>query len=448
MNASSNSQLFLAQSDPEYSLRGFYEPGFVHLRVNTSEELAEIGRLTDAQVHPAWMSTFLHEYVHFLQDVSTTHGLLNIIHYIEFLKNANKQTRESTNSNFTTPVEISNDHNWNTNKDLKRIYLGNSKKTSRRVNYSDYRFQTESVQKGDGEILSVQKWLVDYHDCGAQVQDSVHFGSIHLKEFMAHAVQEQFDSSTAHDDIPYCLVKMLVEKEAPVLANNINFVIALCDASLMSYHPADLFFETIRRIKASPDWRPGSVESVYEFTLHGLRPEGHDGFDSLFEATANLAVGHFRDALKNDIYKSTVQWFEEIVSQAKAARLGRPGFFSRLIESEGVVSKEFKAVFASLGVPFTTNAYARGYFIPPANLEKLDIQPYYPKAFEAVIRTYYGAHRCSLVDVCAADPNKNITDENCSSQPWVRVNQSELCPYAQMWKTWGLVGKTPRPRTS
>lgn len=394
------------------------------------------------------MPTFLHEYIHFLQDVSTTHGLLNIIHYIEFLKNANKQTRESTNSDFMIPVVISNDYNWNTNKDLKRIYLGDSTKTSQRVDYSGYRFETKSVQKGDGEILSVQKWWVDYHDCGAQVQDSVHFGSIHLKEFMAHAVQEQFDSSTTHGDIPYCLVRTLVEKEAPVLANDINLVIALCDASLMNYHPVDLFFETIRRIQASPDWRPDSIESVYEFTFHGLKPEGHNGFDSLSEATANLAVGHFRDALKADIYKSTVQWFEEIVSQAKAARLGRRGFFSRLIESEGVVSKEFKAVFASLGVPFTTNACARGYFIPPAKLERLDIQPYYPKAFEAVIRTYCGDHRCSLVDVCAADSGKDITDKNCTCQPWVRVNQSQLCPYAQMWKIWGLVGKIPRSRTS
>ena len=42
-----------------------------------------------------------------------------------------------------------------------------------------------------------------------------------------------------------------------------------------------------------------------------------------------------------------------------------------------------------------------------------------------------------------ANPEKDITNEKCLNAPQERVHEKELCPFAQLWKTWGLLDKTP-----
>jgi hypothetical protein len=91
------------QSDAEHATLGYYEPGFIHLRVNTTEELNDFNKLGENAATAKWVSTFLHEYIHFLQDIGTTHGLVNFILAVEYLKNANIQVLESQQVEFRIP---------------------------------------------------------------------------------------------------------------------------------------------------------------------------------------------------------------------------------------------------------------------------------------------------------------------------------------------------------
>jgi len=95
------------------------------------------------------VSTFFHEYIHFLQDVSTTHGLLNFIHAIEYLKNANKQVTEAGVAHFETPLKITNNSNWLTNNRLMHIYRG-CVNEGKRVSYLGYKANKEEVRDEQG----------------------------------------------------------------------------------------------------------------------------------------------------------------------------------------------------------------------------------------------------------------------------------------------------------
>jgi hypothetical protein len=354
------------------------------------------------------------------------------------------QVRQSTDSKFSVPLRIHNDFNWHTNTTLKAIYRGCDNPV-KNVRYLRYRATRESVPSSSGALINPLKYHVDYYDVGEQTEVTCHFGSIHIKEFMAHAVQKQFEPAKDHDDIPYRLVELLIECEVPMLAENPSLMVALCDASLMNYHPAHLFFDAIERMKTNPDSTPKDVESVYAFAYDNLRPEKCDSFDSLFEETANDAVQHFRDSLGADIFRSNVTWFEELIAGAGKLRLNDRGFFTRLVTSPGLFSSTFTKVVNALGTPFITNSESKGYFLPPERLNGMSIQPYYPKVFQAISYTYGGRIACSLHDFCEADPQINRTNSDCLNKPWARVELPKLCPYAQMWKTWGLKGKTPRP---
>ncbi|CAN5472386.1 hypothetical protein BH09VER1_BH09VER1_26570 [soil metagenome] len=433
----------------EFATLGYYEPGFIHLRVNTHDDLSDLFQLTALAAPPAWVSTFLHEYVHFLQDLTTTHGLLNFVLAVEHLKNANEFVLKQASADFSIPVKLSNKHNWLTNQKLRLIYRGKvvpGRDCVSSIDYLDYSRTIEYVLDGGGETIEVPKYQIGYFDNGAQTRMSCHFGSIHLKEYMAHAVQNQFAPDTVHDDMPYRVVELIVEKEVPKLAGDSSLIVALCEACLMHYHPAEIFFDAIERMKRNGDQIPRDPHSAYSFVTNGLKFKGRGTnrtFESLYESMADQAVAAFRSCLKAEIFKSNVQWFVEVMSEARKLRLGSRGFFTQLVDSKGKFSSTFTNVVDVLGIPFTSNVVFKGYFFPPKKLKMLSIQPYYPKVFQAISLTYSGACGCSLLDFCNSNPGSKITNTDCEKQPWMRVTLPDLCPYAQLWRTWGLEGKIP-----
>jgi hypothetical protein len=259
-------------------------------------------------------------------------------------------------------------------------------------------------------------------------------------------LQNLFAPGTTHDDIPYRLVEIIVKKEFPRLARDPALLVALCDAALMDLHPARLFFRTLERMKKRPKRNFKDVNAVYAFAFKDLNFADGQTVDSLYEDMTTSAITEFGDSLKADIFKNNVQWFEMLIGEAKELRVKHRGFFTRLVSSPGTFSGEFHRIYCALGIPFTTNLKSHGYFIPPEKLNSLQIQPYYPKVFQAICKTYLGKLPCELHSFCAAGEEgkaKKITNEQCLNAPWARVNLPTLCPYAQMWKTWGLAAYIP-----
>ena len=428
----------------EFSAVGSYEPGFIHLHIATQEDLSDLNRLAANGATARWVATFLHEYIHFLQDTTSTQGLLNFILVVDNLKNANKQVRDNPIAKFSTPLKISNEYNWVTNMNLRKLYIGDDKPVER-VMYLAYAEIKVEVRTYGGEVIHVTKYEIHYYDKGAYSHMKCHFGSIHLKEYMAYAIQKQFAPETSNSDIPYALVELLIQKEHPPLATDTAFMVALCDAALMHYHPAQLFFDALTRMQ-KVNWIPTGVDSVYAFAYDGVEfswAGQTETIDSMHEKSAALAIEYFRDSLSGEIFQMNVLWFEEIIKAARHLRSSRRGFITQVVHSPWSLSPVFSVIFKLLGTPFMTNAAQKGYFHAPEALEGLNIQPYYPKVFQAICRTYQGKEACGLHAFCETRSDKIVTNDQCLTSPWERVDLPELCPYAQMWKHWGLKGKIP-----
>lgn len=432
----------------DFETRGFYEPGIFHLRINGCNDLSELNRLREVSHTSGWVSNFLHEYVHFLQDITTTHGLLHFVYYIEEIKNANKQVIDG-GSDFAIPLRLSNDFNFHTNKQLMDLYVGcsESRLDVERIRYIDYVQTSENVSLKGGAVISVPKFTIRYYDEVATTNMTHRFGARHIKEYMAHAIQAQFEPTVIHDHIPYHLVELIVAGEVPRIAENPSLLIALCDASLMDYNPANLFFHSLNRMK-SQGWVPADVDSVYNFVFNGLKAAGYDEtapqtFWSLFDQQVGRAESAFCDSLRADVFRSNVLWFKHLLSEARRLRHNESGFVTKLVSSPGVLSECFYQIINKIGVPFTTNAANEDCFVPPVAVADLQIAPYYPKVFQAIRQTFGGKRACSLLPFCNAKIGDRITSDDCSIAPWARVELPTLCPYAQMWKSWGLMGKTP-----
>src|SRR5260221_14717441 len=84
------------------TVMGFYAPSFFRMYINTDESLENMD---------AWSiqtsAAFLHEYVHYLQDLTTTYGLMNISYIVDFIKTVTYNQRTGEVRSMHIPYQLS-----------------------------------------------------------------------------------------------------------------------------------------------------------------------------------------------------------------------------------------------------------------------------------------------------------------------------------------------------
>ena len=79
---------------------GFYMPSFFRLHIATTNPIESIQNFSDYD-----FSIFLHEYIHFIQDITTFYGLNNTHTTVEYLRYANNHVVQTLKSDFKVPIE-------------------------------------------------------------------------------------------------------------------------------------------------------------------------------------------------------------------------------------------------------------------------------------------------------------------------------------------------------
>lgn len=433
----------------EFANVGFYEPVFLHLRVNTEIEITDLNYLYNNESLRAEFSTFLHEYIHFLQNITTTVGLTTSSFYINNIKEANLIVRNLTQNEFDLPFKPDNKNNILANISLQSLYRGDKNETNYLM-YSHYLEETEDIFTRENSILSVRKYKVFYLNHDTKNEESIYFGYECLKEYVASFIQKKFYplNTQKYPDIPYCLAELILQKEIPEFAQDQLNILALCDACLMVYHPASVFFKTIELIKIRK-FVPKIPEDVYELIYNNFTLEYGDQketIDSLFEKSYKMAIEQYIDTLKSPIFEPNREWLKCILEEGMVLRKSNPAFILQIVEEEGKLSNLFFEIVKKIGTPFFTNKNESGGFIPPKKLSELtDILPHHLLVYREFINLVFkGQISCGLFDFCNISSNGEIVNENCINAPWLRGTEEELCPFGQIWKAWGLNGKTPR----
>lgn len=427
----------------EFETRGFYEPGLLHLRINTDKSLDNLNELMDSDRE--LFSTFLHEYLHFLQEVTTTNGLTHTAFYINTLKALNYNVINDGKEEFEVPFVIDNNFNTLSQIEVRFTCIGDVPNE----NYAKYDGYIQDMQKIDdhGTIINVPKYKVYFYDQDRQLKN-FYFGSTCLKEFVAHCIQSQFYPDVDHPDLPYKIAELILDKECPTLASNLQYYLALCDACLIGYHPAQLFFEAIERIKAE-NYTPKTPEDIYEYVLNVKFGRNSAQFTplQLFQAQKKDVIDHLENALQIAEFSTNLDWIKHILSEASDLRFNNPTFMTKIIDQNGNLTETFHKITKALGTPYFTNNKELGGMIMPENLAEPPKQPYQLLAFKQILNIYNGKQNCSLYNLCSHSKSKVTVDENCKVSPWKRAKDQQLCPLAQLWRTWGLTDQIPVKRS-
>jgi len=426
---------------------GFFEPSLFHIHLAYDVKLDEWKNWPDEALF-----TYFHEYIHYLQDLTTTSGLYNIFVLDEYLKYAVNYIYSLPKGAFNVPIPITNSGNnvFNNITVLAETCNSNNK-------LNEYQEATLAIT-GRANTKNKKVTLDGQNINLAEVTVATSYGVIKLsgreiRESMARLGQKiAYRKELANNVVtlsqpnyPYKVVEQLAAFYNSPLIHNDEFLFALCDFALMYQHPAKVLVQFLEITEQNPQLTDYRMAIAF-FRNCGQNVNGYGNtvsFDDLPKQTFTLAYNGLRTRYKGFEHASLRNWFSEIMSKAIAIRLNTPFFMNDLVSQGNAKSNPYFEFFMNfLGSPLLTDDENRSYFYNGTK-EKLKIRQLSRlKVAGNILFTLNGDKlECKLYDYCKAAGH--CVNYDCKNAPWKKAKRFCACPYGHLWMGWKLKNYYP-----
>ncbi len=235
---------------------GEYYPAFFEMRLKV-DHMIDLNTCANAE-----FALFFHEYIHFLQDITTTYCLTNCYYIGENIQSIVTDINNKHKKGDTIIIP----YVYNDNKDYIEVEnqirimtlgdVGESIPSLKITEWSKDNFTNLPNVEGLKEITGI---CVSAND-----SDIFSFGAYAIKENMAYIMERLLTKDfKKSDDYPYCAAEKIVEFEYPEFGRDILNVLALCDCSLMFTNPARVFYDILKDMK-SKNYVPKKPQDLYD----------------------------------------------------------------------------------------------------------------------------------------------------------------------------------------
>ncbi len=408
---------------------GFYIPAFFMMQVDTDKPIEKVLETADERV-------FAHELIHFLQDVSTTYGLINISKCIDVIKSQNQVLR---NLKYPITLPIRGDFLSNetmVNNDLFSLYVGDD--TSKFCNFPDSVLVisvNEEEEEIEGLPSDVKYFEIEYSSKHMSEKKSFHFGSMAISESMASLIEDEiYGKEARRNNFPYDAALMITEYLCPKVSNNTLAIAELCEASLMYYNPSEIFINALNKINEK-NIELKNPNDCYLFVLNNFTLEGNSA-DIEYMNSSVLAESQLADLFTVSPLKEE-RWASNMVAKARKIRGSNISISSQFWGKDKDKSRNsLMNSINEIGLPLVFNKKS-DIFVKKSE-EHLNT----PLMFPAILSFYEilrGKQKgCDLYAHCSNQKGGYKTDGNCQTKPWVRAGQGKACYFSNIWKMWGL----------
>ena len=424
---------------------GFYEPSLFHLHTRGT------GRLQDMKSwNVSQKSTFLHEYIHFLQDVTSIQGFNNFYILGEYIRYVTQKIKQSGTNEVRLPIHPfwanrNVDQNWlaraNTMGTVLPITCIMSYSQKHMLDLEDY----NSGKRIPLNVVSLD--CLDKKGCKVEVI----LGTLHIMEGMAKLIHElvyPFQIRTSPYN-PYYIACDVAEMIIPGIKSAPYTLIALLDFALQTTNPG-LNYVGYLEAKRRGGYNAQSLtpEVVYadlENYRMNISSLGQLKFSDAYTAFQNGAEDVMKDYLGGVWYWKNIKiWYKKILERSRYLRLNYPLFFQYLVEGGDIVNNSFfKELWKTFGTPLTTNGENHFDFVSPENIfitrgelinvfAMMQIHRVFLSngTFTCPLRKYCQNRRCGLF--------KQKVDERCVKRPWERMRNWNRCYFNVWWKFKGF----------
>ena len=275
---------------------GSYFPSFFCIKIETSDVPEKF--LSNKNV-----STIAHEYIHFLQNASTVFCMANtsnVFKDIFYFYNI-KDDKIVLPYRFSSDLEIRE-----INNNLFEIYF----------NRCDYHTVPTLISINIIETSAKDYFIEGFPELKAfeiEISSNGHsekygFGAFAIMEGMANMIENHMYPKAQVNglNIPYDLPGIVANYIYAPIFNNKAFLVALCDMSLMYYHPAEVFIK-ILRIMADSQFVPQTIYDIYNFVHNHLQIPGAT-FKTFWHNTYNNTCSDIMNLVNVETYNNARNW--------------------------------------------------------------------------------------------------------------------------------------------
>ncbi|MDH5718924.1 MAG: hypothetical protein OEZ22_14955 [Spirochaetia bacterium] len=416
---------------------GLYRPGFFSIQINKdSPFINESGFIVEEEI-------FFHEYIHYLQDISTTFGLINASNNLALLMSLSQSMRESGKSNLTVPIQNIDLGTHSINSDLISIYMGDD----------DFK----ELNDLETVIEEPIKFIESAPDLKAvklvfKSGDIYYFGATCIMESMAALLEELVFGIPDTSQMPYSAASILAKHLCPQIGNNKKYLIALCDLSLMDYNPG-IFFYNICLHFNKMNINLTSYKDIY-LTSHYFKNDKSTNFSSMYRNAILEVLKFGKPLFCEPIHKSNYYWLREKFAKVYIYRKNNSNYIFDILDN---LNHDFPTLTNKLmlkyGMPMVFNSLGKGWRTDKSKYDSNTLLLFKStqELFDILYYGYTYAHEendllnkffCSMYTTCRDIPTESgvidITNEHCKYKPWERSKDDNLCTFAQIWKVSGL----------
>lgn len=420
---------------------GKYIPAFfrIYLDVDTS-----LTSTIPSNWDEETQSVFFHEYIHFLQDISTFAGLNNIYCISEFVKLV--ATKYANQNPFIVPVVLEDNTSLvRINNTINDLTAGDTCPYAQLALYDIFTEEYTNDDLKNAGISSLPTILLLNSDRDYK------FGRREIMESMAYILQKECSKwSVPSLDYPYSAAEKVTRHLlSDEFADDSCNIIALCDISLMTSNPGYMFTNYINMIKTGI-WKVQKAEDIYDYFYKSKCKSCFGICSPIFHYRyfAEFVRKALKDYIAQDqISRSLNQWIDLVINEGLNIRLKEKYFFIELARSKKIWGYEkFTSLFKHIGSPFIENKNHEFCRFPSSPDYGDNVQ--YLMAIETLLQIFkYGKTQCKLKDFCISSCKNNanlIVNERCDTSPWTKFGETpECCPVAFLFHHRKLASNPP-----
>lgn len=331
----------------EESERGSYTPGFFQMKLSFPFNINDLSSLSQED-----LGTFVHEYIHFLQNTSTPFGLWQAMVYYQCISEFFSYIQQHLP--ISKPIE-----GYVPSESIKRrIELEKEASGCRgffKINDNEPLIYSRSLEKVHGK--EIERISISFNDVHG-VNKKIVLGAKIIKESMAAIIQEMINpaSNDKHEAIPYHVVSRLATQYAPNIAKDNKKLITLCFISLHTLNPGITLINYMAYANDNPKM---DIISLFEYFLEDSKVYKNNGKEMTIEQLGDDIAEAFKKVLKNFIYGNTstykLQYLAEIIDRVKISSGMIP--LLRLLTENDIDVKLVERVTELCGTPVIWNIH-------------------------------------------------------------------------------------------
>ena len=417
---------------------GYYIPTFFFFFFATHDDNMFIYLMSDGDA-----TVLFHEYIHFLQDITTYYGLNNLYVQSEYLHSV--VNRVKGNLQFQVPYMIrDNKDNVLLNQKICRLTNGDSEESSFYLVHSVDEWSDDLADDfiSNPPISEIKNIVLNQND------NMRSFGAIAIMESMAYILERLCSpkSYVSSPDYPYRAAELVAQYYDANFGNNLLKVLALCDMSLQNYNPGLCFVNIMKEVKAGK-LQFVTPESIYDYfynrrvkSVYGRVTSWQDSYNKLLDQVDTCLQDYIKGI---DSLKSYHEWINHLVDFSRDWRNNDRYFLLKMARKNDLKKNDcWGYAVARIGSPLMVNANNHYFKLPYDGMQEGEAVEMYAALKEIYKLFFEGNKPCGLLTWCN-DSLESTPNELCDTAPWKKVGETKLCPYAFFWRHWGLTGCEP-----